>query len=361
MISGAFRSKTGFTVVNNNIAKDKTISLKTKGLYLLIQSYITMPDKIWYKKDFFNLASEGRKAFDSAWNELKERGYLKVHRTISGNNFNIEYELLEEPVLGPHTFTYNAKGEITKTNQYVEDIDNNVNDTLDDTSNDADDTISTNAPKRDSRKDSTFFTSVPKGNTPKRNIPEGNFPKRNAPEGDTILNNNDSNTIDLITKDINTHSINTDKTYWSDVTDELKDEYIGKLRKNIAYESTKQRESESAFEMYDKLYSILEAFIKNPPTTRCVRIANIDIPYDEAVDKFMKLRYEHINCAREKLKNTDLSKITSFSKYALTIIYNVAEMPEAFLKDTKKEKSSFNQMKKRNYNIDELLKAARVN
>jgi len=36
-------------------------------------------------------------------------------------------------------------------------------------------------------------------------------------------------------------------------------------------------------------------------------------------------------------------------------------MPEAFLKDTKKEKSSFNQMKKRNYNIDELLKAARVN
>ena len=91
MISGAFRSKTGFTVVNNNIAKDKTISLKTKGLYLLIQSYITMPDKIWYKKDFFNMASEGRKAFDSAWNELKERGYLKVHRTISGNNFNIEY------------------------------------------------------------------------------------------------------------------------------------------------------------------------------------------------------------------------------------------------------------------------------
>ena len=32
MISGAFRSKTGFTVVNNNIAKDKTISLKTTEL-----------------------------------------------------------------------------------------------------------------------------------------------------------------------------------------------------------------------------------------------------------------------------------------------------------------------------------------
>ena len=52
MAEGFFRSKKGFTVVQNEITRDVNISLKAKGLYLVIQAYISMPDKKWTKEDF---------------------------------------------------------------------------------------------------------------------------------------------------------------------------------------------------------------------------------------------------------------------------------------------------------------------
>ena len=116
MADGFFRSKSGFTVVQNASTRDRNLSLKAKGLYLVIQSYITMPDKQWKKEDFLGMSLEGEKAFESAWVELKEAGYLHVHFYAEGKKFYSEYELLDEPVEGPHTFYYNAAGELTKTN-----------------------------------------------------------------------------------------------------------------------------------------------------------------------------------------------------------------------------------------------------
>ncbi len=116
MAEGFFRCKKGFTVVQNEITKDVTISLKAKGLYLVIQAYITMPDKKWTKEDFLKLTKEGRKAFDSAWKELKESGYLKVHFMPDNGNWQAEYELLDEPVSGPHTLYHDSEGNISSDN-----------------------------------------------------------------------------------------------------------------------------------------------------------------------------------------------------------------------------------------------------
>lgn len=119
MGDGVFRRKSGFTAVDNNIARDKKISLKAKGLFLLIQSYITIPESTWLKSDFQRMAVEGDKAFESAWRELKEFGYLKSHimpNGKKGSQFATEFELLDEPVVGAHTFYYNSKGEVTNTN-----------------------------------------------------------------------------------------------------------------------------------------------------------------------------------------------------------------------------------------------------
>ena len=115
---GTFRSRSkGFTVVQNNIAKDSRMSFKAKGMYLVIMANITNPNIKLTKKILMNdLCCEGEKAFNGAWNELKEAGYLKVHLIPNGNQWTSEYELLEEPVEGAHTFYYNSKGEITMTN-----------------------------------------------------------------------------------------------------------------------------------------------------------------------------------------------------------------------------------------------------
>ena len=127
MAEGFFRSKKGFTVVQNEITRDVNISLKAKGLYLVIQAYISMPDKKWTKEDFRNLTKEGKKAFDSAWKELKESGYLKVHIMSDNGRWRTEYELLDEPEEGPHTLYHNADGKVTSDNlQRAEKKKNNL-------------------------------------------------------------------------------------------------------------------------------------------------------------------------------------------------------------------------------------------
>ena len=116
MAEGFFRSKKGFTVVQNEITRDVNISLKAKGLYLVIQAYISMPDKKWTKEDFMRLAKEGKKAFDSAWKELKDFGYLKVHFMPDNGVWRAEYELLDEPDLGPHTLYHSCDGTVSSNN-----------------------------------------------------------------------------------------------------------------------------------------------------------------------------------------------------------------------------------------------------
>ena len=111
MADGSFRRKNGYTIVQNSIARDKNISMKAKGLYLIIQSYITMPDKEWHKNDFINMVAEGKSAFDSAWKELKDAGYLKVYIYSYGKGTRREYELLDVAKDGPSEIYVRANSE----------------------------------------------------------------------------------------------------------------------------------------------------------------------------------------------------------------------------------------------------------
>ena len=94
---GFFRNKVPFVPISQVVAKDKEISLKVKGLYLLIQSYITIPNFKLYKSYLMSVCVEGQCSFDSAWNELKEKGYLKIYKIAKSDSkgFYYEYELLD--------------------------------------------------------------------------------------------------------------------------------------------------------------------------------------------------------------------------------------------------------------------------
>ena len=85
-------------MVSNIPLQDNKLSLKAKGLYSLIQSLITRDNDVfkWQLKQF---CSEGEKGFETAWKELKVKGYLKVYRSSTGghNAFTYEYELLDSP------------------------------------------------------------------------------------------------------------------------------------------------------------------------------------------------------------------------------------------------------------------------
>lgn len=94
---GFFRNKVPFVPISQVVAKDKELSLKAKGLYLLIQSYITIPNFKLYKSYLMSVCVEGQCSFDSAWNELKAKGYLKIYKIAKSDakGFYYEYELLD--------------------------------------------------------------------------------------------------------------------------------------------------------------------------------------------------------------------------------------------------------------------------
>ena len=98
---GRFRTKkVYFTQVSNTALRDNTLSLKAKGLYSLIQSYITIPEFDLYKGYLLKQCKEGKDAFQGAWTELKKAGYLKQYRLQDADGtFAYEYELLDEPVI----------------------------------------------------------------------------------------------------------------------------------------------------------------------------------------------------------------------------------------------------------------------
>lgn len=86
-----------FSQVSNHPLRNPELSLRAKGLYALIQSYINIPNFILYKSALQNMCSEGRDAFESAWKELKNSGYLIQNRITVKGRFSYEYELLDFP------------------------------------------------------------------------------------------------------------------------------------------------------------------------------------------------------------------------------------------------------------------------
>ena len=102
--SASFRPKrVNFAQISNVALHDSSLSLKAKGLYALIQSIITIPGIDLKISKIRGRCKEGDKAFDSAWKELKDAGYLKQDRIPNGllqsgkRGYKYAYDLLDNP------------------------------------------------------------------------------------------------------------------------------------------------------------------------------------------------------------------------------------------------------------------------
>ncbi len=102
-INGSFKKKRCyFSQVSNTALRDANLSLKAKGLYSLIQSYVTIEGFTLYKNTLRKSCPEGNTAFESTWKELKDKGYLlqEKHQKSDGTFYYL-YELLDIPVHTP--------------------------------------------------------------------------------------------------------------------------------------------------------------------------------------------------------------------------------------------------------------------
>ena len=93
------KKESKFTQISNQVLLDNGLSLKAKGLYSIIQHYITIPDFVLYLNTLKKATMEGKHSFNSAWKELKTKGYLiqEKKRDSKTGKFFYEYELLDEP------------------------------------------------------------------------------------------------------------------------------------------------------------------------------------------------------------------------------------------------------------------------
>ena len=97
--SGKIRKKKrNFTQVTNCVLRDPNISLGAKGLYGLIESYLTLENFTVYQSELMKMCKEGERAFTKAWKELKETGYLIQYKYKDERGYYCyEYELLDTP------------------------------------------------------------------------------------------------------------------------------------------------------------------------------------------------------------------------------------------------------------------------
>lgn len=111
-----FKKKKSFTNVANEAIRDDRLSPEAKGVYAIIQSWITFEaDGFVCSRSFiFKKSNCGEKKFDRIWSELKQAGYLKMYCV---GKANWTADLLDSPQPDtPHTYYMNSEGKVTHTN-----------------------------------------------------------------------------------------------------------------------------------------------------------------------------------------------------------------------------------------------------
>ena len=118
--SGAFVRKTrGYSVVQNEALFNDSLSMSAKGLYALIAARIDYTAVPLTKPWLMNHCTEGERAFNRAWDMLKNNGYLVAHvRPANRGRFCYEYELRDSNNgwNGVYLIYYDAQGNISNTN-----------------------------------------------------------------------------------------------------------------------------------------------------------------------------------------------------------------------------------------------------
>lgn len=306
MAEGFFRSKKGFTVVQNEITRDNTISLKAKGLYLVIQAYITMPDKKWTKEDFLNLAKEGRKAFDTAWQELKDNGYLRVHFMPDNGKWRAEYELLDEPDPGPHTLYYNSSGEVSSDNiQRAEKKHKHSNKLTDAKECRVDDETMEND------RYPHFGSNAGENDRYPRFGSNGNGINGQGSNANGVNNNK---TVQINTGDKSCHIDSNQNPYQQEVMEQYPMEYLKKLYR--ANDLIVMGISDADVEMaMDILYDAVNT------TKKTIRVNREDKPSEVVRSRLLKLRCMDIMYAIEQY-HKQTTEIRYQKAYMLSILYD---------------------------------------
>ncbi|MBO5191609.1 MAG: hypothetical protein J6C22_11410, partial [Bacteroides sp.] len=259
----------------------------------------SMPDKKWTKEDFRNLTKEGKKAFDSAWKELKDFGYLKVHFMPDNGKWQTEYELLDEPDLGPHTLYHNSEGEVSSDNLTRAEKKRQTQTITDENSSLQSDSVDEDTEIGDSDRYPPFGSNGNGSNAYGSNANGGN-------------NNKDYN----INPDINPNIINPNHNQYQEqdvMGEEYSMEFI-EYHYNLDEEFVSLHQERQINTMKDVLYDALNT--QKP----VIRVMGEDKPAAVVKSRLLKLDRLDIDYAIEQYKK-QVTKVRNHKAYMLTVLY----------------------------------------
>ncbi|MGL5765612.1 MAG: hypothetical protein ACRCX8_08230 [Sarcina sp.] len=77
-----------------NIYKDRSLSLKAKGIYFMIKTLNEAGEKVTRQR-IESMTCTGSKSISTGINELKVKGYLEIKKINEAGTFRYEYNLLK--------------------------------------------------------------------------------------------------------------------------------------------------------------------------------------------------------------------------------------------------------------------------
>ena len=272
-----------YTVMSNHHLRDKSLSLKAKGLLSLM---LSLPEDWDYTtKGLARICRDGVDSIRSAVQELEQRGYVSRRRIRNGKGQlgDIEYTIREKP---------EKPQEPPTPGPDKPDSDTNCIDT----------------PKSD-----PLTPAQPVCETPGRENLVQAFP--------TQLN------IQEIKKEkVNTEQISLrffpeeakPKEPKRRVTAQQMEEYREYIRENIGYEALLE-ESPGDRERVDELVELLTETICSQKEQ--IRIGGNDLPRESVKSRLLKLDREHIRFVLDCLER-NTTRIRNIRQYLLTTLYN---------------------------------------
>ena len=265
-----------YTVMANFHLRDKSLSLKAKGLLSLM---LSLPEDWDYTtKGLAYICKDGVDSICAAVKELENAGYVqrKRNRNSQGRLTNVEYTILEKPISTPEVQQAAKRDKSPKREKPV--LDNPVLE------------------------------------NPRQDIPEQDLPKQEKP---AQLNTNTSSKEKINTDISNTHSFFPSADVTSDCGQTERRITSGDIRAQIEYEIMAQRYRR---DQLDELVEImLEVALNRSPTIHIGRDAEYPTYYVQ--ERFQRINSMHIEKVMDGIAE-NRTRVYNTKAYLIAALFN---------------------------------------
>ena len=276
-----------YTVMANFHLRDKSLSLKAKGLLSLM---LSLPEDWDYTtKGLAYICKDGVDSICAAVKELENAGYVqrKRNRNSQGRLTNVEYTILEKPISTPEVPQSAKRDKSAKRNK---------------------------SPKRENPVLENPVLENPRQDIPEQDIPEQDIPEQEKP---AQLNTNTSSKEKINTDLSNTHSFFPSADIASDCGQTERRITSGDIRAQIEYEIMAQRYRR---DQLDELVEImLEVALNRSPTIHIGRDA--EYPTYFVQERFQRINSMHIEKVMDGIAE-NRTRVYNIKAYLIAALFN---------------------------------------